>query len=306
MGQEIAGAPQGPVAVFNERTGWAGRRILFSDGRFVLEGHGPIGAGDVMDYDGRGQLSWPRGELRGWVMELAVAERVGPPPSSRPVERHRLKGRSPASWKIALVVAAVLLVCALVAAEVVRGIGHQLLAPPSASQGSWKTYTNAAGGYRVSYPVSFHEQSYDSDIGDPGLCVRFIDTQGALYALSKGELLSTVIVVAKKLPGQATSAGEYDALSQLVQREASFAGDDPSHGMWDIRTLRSQMGEFHGLPCAIREVTYRCKRGGRQHDIIYVFYADDTFYHLQLGTGQHSWARMQPLFRRFADSFSTP
>jgi len=302
MGEGFAGAPEVPVAAFNESTGWAGRRILSVDGRFVLEGHGPIGAADVMEYDRRGQLSWTRGELRGWVMELAVAERAGPPPTPQPVFGQPLKRRSRASWKIALVAAVV----AFVVVTGVVVVGRQLLTPPGSSQGSWKTYTNTASGYRISYPASFRPQSYDNSLGDPGLSVRFIDTQGSLYALSKGELLATVIVIAKRLPGQPTSAEEYNALSNLVQHDASAAGDDTADGMRDIRTIRAQLGEFHGGPCAIWEMTYRCKRGGRQHDVVYMFYSGNTYYHLQVGTGQSSWSRLQPVYQRLLDSFSAP
>ena len=320
MGDAGAVAPDMPVATINETTGWAGRRISFCDGRFALEGYGPIGATDVARYAARGQLSWARAGLREWVMQLAAAERpmavwpAGAPvagqsvavwPARPSAAGRKPRGRSTATWKIALIVAGGLLVAGVGAVGAVRTLAHQWQAPPSTAQGPWKTYTNTAGGYRISYPATFHEASYDSSVGDPGLCARFIDSQGVLYVLGKGELVTTVIVTAKKLSAPLTETEAMSALGYLAQRDAATTGDDAAAGMWDRRTVSVQVSEFQGRPCTIWETTYRCKRGGRQHDIIYQFYVGATYYRLQLGSGQSSWNRVQPLLGRFADSFST-
>ena len=210
-----------------------------------------------------------------------------------------------AVWMVVLVVIAGLLVFGLSVAAVVVKSGHLLDPPQGTTQGRWKTYANVGGEYRVSYPASFREEALDSRVGDPGLCVRFVDSQGALYALGKGELLTTFIVDAKKMDETMTQAEAASAVRVLARTDAAIGGDDAAAGMWDRRTVRAQVGEFHGWPCAIWETTYRCKRGGRQHDIVYMFYVGATYFQLQMGSGQSSWDRVQPMLQRFADSFST-
>jgi hypothetical protein len=55
------------IATFNATTGWAGRTITHDDGRFSLEGHGPLTAQEVLTYDAAGQLDWAYDGLRAWV-----------------------------------------------------------------------------------------------------------------------------------------------------------------------------------------------------------------------------------------------
>jgi len=43
---------------------------------FVLEGHGPISAQDVMEYDSQGHLAWATDGTRAWVEAMAEASRV--------------------------------------------------------------------------------------------------------------------------------------------------------------------------------------------------------------------------------------
>jgi len=43
------------IATFGPSTGWAGKTITQEGEAFVLEGHGPITATDVMEYD---RQSW--------------------------------------------------------------------------------------------------------------------------------------------------------------------------------------------------------------------------------------------------------
>lgn len=69
------------VATFGPTTAWCGKAILFSDGLFVLQDHGPIVAADVLTYDRQGHLVWAYDGLREWVGEYAAA---GAPSPSRP------------------------------------------------------------------------------------------------------------------------------------------------------------------------------------------------------------------------------
>jgi hypothetical protein len=55
------------IATFGPTTTWVGIRITWADDGFVLEGHGPISAGDVMEYDQQGHLLWVNEGARAWV-----------------------------------------------------------------------------------------------------------------------------------------------------------------------------------------------------------------------------------------------
>lgn len=46
------------VATFNMCTGWAGKKIIFQNGEFILEGYGRVSAAAVSTYAGAGQLDW--------------------------------------------------------------------------------------------------------------------------------------------------------------------------------------------------------------------------------------------------------
>jgi len=63
------------VATFGASTAWCGKTIVFSDGVFLLEDHGPIEAADVLTYDGQGHLIWAYDGLREWVVQC-VNERA--------------------------------------------------------------------------------------------------------------------------------------------------------------------------------------------------------------------------------------
>jgi hypothetical protein len=59
------------VATFGASTAWCGKTIVFSDGVFFLEDHGPIQAADVLTYDEQGHLGWAYDGLRDWVAQCA-------------------------------------------------------------------------------------------------------------------------------------------------------------------------------------------------------------------------------------------
>ena len=61
------------IATFNEQTGWIGKTIHHENEHFVLEGHGPISAADVLSYDDQGYLEWANDGTRAWVESRAAA-----------------------------------------------------------------------------------------------------------------------------------------------------------------------------------------------------------------------------------------
>jgi hypothetical protein len=87
MGIELGGVML--IATFGPSTGWAGKTIGYGDGRFTLEGVGPLSASDVLTYDRHGHISWAHAGLREWVQQLAAmsaaaAPRVQPLGATRP------------------------------------------------------------------------------------------------------------------------------------------------------------------------------------------------------------------------------
>jgi len=55
------------IAAFGPTTAWVGTQITREGEDFVLEGHGPISAGDIMKYDRQGHLVWVNDGTRAWV-----------------------------------------------------------------------------------------------------------------------------------------------------------------------------------------------------------------------------------------------
>ena len=55
------------IATFGSTTAWVGTQITRKGENFVLEGHGPISAVDIMEYDRQGHLVWVNDGTRAWV-----------------------------------------------------------------------------------------------------------------------------------------------------------------------------------------------------------------------------------------------
>ncbi|MEI6450143.1 MAG: YCF48-related protein [Actinomycetes bacterium] len=70
------------IATFGPSTAWVGKAITFENGRFVLEGKGPIAAVNVLAYDREGHLSWAYAGLREWVEQVAAGGVVPEPVSA--------------------------------------------------------------------------------------------------------------------------------------------------------------------------------------------------------------------------------
>ncbi len=70
------------IATFGPTTAWVGKTITYDAGLFVLEGHGPITAADVLEYDRQGHLFWAYSGLREWVTQVAVPPAAPAPPTT--------------------------------------------------------------------------------------------------------------------------------------------------------------------------------------------------------------------------------
>lgn len=82
------------IATFGPSTGWAGKTISYEDGRFTLEGVGPLSAADVLTYDRQGHISWAYAGLREWVQQVATggaatAPAARPLTATQPVQENR-------------------------------------------------------------------------------------------------------------------------------------------------------------------------------------------------------------------------
>jgi len=64
------------IATFGPTTAWVGMQITREGDAFVLEGHGPISAADIMEYDRLGHLVWVNDGTRAWVGSKAKGSHV--------------------------------------------------------------------------------------------------------------------------------------------------------------------------------------------------------------------------------------
>ena len=64
------------IATFGPTTGWNGKTITREGDAFILEGHGPITAADIMEHDRQGNLVWTNDGTRAWVGAKAAGPRA--------------------------------------------------------------------------------------------------------------------------------------------------------------------------------------------------------------------------------------
>jgi len=76
--QTTPASPRQPMAVarFGPNSGWSGKAITFENEQFLLQGHGPLLADHVVDYDRQGHLIWPYDGMRAWVYGKATSTSV--------------------------------------------------------------------------------------------------------------------------------------------------------------------------------------------------------------------------------------
>ena len=92
------------IATFGPSTAWVGKNITREGEVFILEGHGPITADDVLTYDRQGHLNWPYEGMRAWVHGLAAAGAAAPgwATPARPLQAARRRTRFP-RWVLVVV-----------------------------------------------------------------------------------------------------------------------------------------------------------------------------------------------------------
>ena len=131
------------VATFGTTTGWAGKTITFDNGQYVLEGHGPITAQAVLEYDRQGHLTWANDGLREMVQQTASGPPAAPPTptplTAQPVSQGTSATPPPKKKRhgclIALAAVAALFIL-LVIVIAVAGSGEEAKVTPSGGGGS--------------------------------------------------------------------------------------------------------------------------------------------------------------------------
>jgi hypothetical protein len=94
------------LATFRPTTGWAGKEVDYEDGRYTLQGFGPITIQTVLDYDRQGHLEWSSEGLRDWVLAQVPTGHVQPLGGGQTPPRQR---RGMPAWAIVLIAVGVLI-----------------------------------------------------------------------------------------------------------------------------------------------------------------------------------------------------
>jgi Photosynthesis system II assembly factor YCF48 len=126
------------IATFGPSTGWVGKTIAYEDGRFTLEGQGPISAANVLTYDRQGHLFWAYAGLREWVEQVAMSGVATVPTARPPTDAQPVRGkRGFPAWAIVLIAIAALVVLVGVAASAFVSLLLRSDSGSTSSGGAW-------------------------------------------------------------------------------------------------------------------------------------------------------------------------
>lgn len=84
------------IATFGPTTAWVGKQITHDGDAFVLEGHGPLSAADIMEYDRQGHLVWVNDGARAWVGSKAAGPAASRATAAARTPRTRERREKPA------------------------------------------------------------------------------------------------------------------------------------------------------------------------------------------------------------------
>jgi len=185
------------IATFGPSTAWVGKTITFENGRFILEGMGPIPAANVLAYDRERHLSWAYAGLREWVEQaatggvvpetvLAAAPVVATAPVARPAavaQPVQGKKRLPV-WAIVLmaVAAVVVLGGAVTLAAVLLFLpGHAVLNSVIATVSAQES-----GSTEDLLGVAFSDAVHGWAVGEAGLILATTDGGATWSAQDSG------------------------------------------------------------------------------------------------------------------------
>ena len=134
------------IATFGPTTAWVGKTITREGDSFILEGHGPITATDVMDYDRRGQLVWASDGVRAWVGSRARSasdSRIASSPVLPTAQQTSLDASASAAggagrWPLSPALTRIIIACmvgAIVVAAIVVLTGRHSSSPGASNPG---------------------------------------------------------------------------------------------------------------------------------------------------------------------------
>jgi hypothetical protein len=244
-------APRGRavlVATFAPSAEWAGKAISYEDGRFTLEGFGPITPRAILEYDRLEQLLWATEDGRAWVEGLAVTVPVVAPFATTAVAPKKGLSRG---VRTALIVGVVLVVAVLVAATVLRGLGGSTEPSISAAEMHQRLAQATAATVvdcRVSHghaDVAFND-SYTSQRGDylAGAQRDCFDAFRVLFAPGTGVTRARVEVRVEAMDSFGLPIWERVYAASLTDRDAAkvdweSATAQQVSGLWTVDFVKA-------------------------------------------------------------------
>jgi hypothetical protein len=155
------------IATFGPSTGWVGKTITYEDGRFTLEGQGPISAADVLTYDRQAHIFWAYAGLREWVQQVAtsgVATVLTAQPLTDPQPAQGSRGFP--VWAIVLIAVAAFVVLAGVIAAAFVPILLRSDSESTSSGGAWSA--QKSGSTEDLLGVAFRDADHGWAVGTDG------------------------------------------------------------------------------------------------------------------------------------------
>ena len=238
------------IATFGPATGWNGKTITREGDAFILEGHGPISAADIMEHDRHGNLVWTNDGTRAWVGAKAAGARAAQataPLTAQPAAAASwtpspagaaAPGRAPAKRRLPLVVAGLIVVAVIVAVlapQLLQGGGK--LSPTQIYEKNAGSVVVIQAIFAETYDVYGQQTGGGEAMGTGFVVSRDGDILTNAHVVSEsGQAVSTVTVIFKGSGSQETPV------------EGTVVGADESSDVALIRIDPSQAPALRPIP----------------------------------------------------------
>ncbi len=238
------------IATFGPTTGWNGKTITREGDVFILEGHGPISAADVMEHDRQGNLVWTNAGTRAWVGAKVTGPQASHSPAPltaqtttsaawTPSQAGAAPSRRAASKRLLLMVVVGLIVVAVIAAVVAPKVLHGggKLTP----QQIYQKHSGSVVEIHATFPGTYDVYGQQTSGGEALGTGFVVSTDG--YILSNAHVVSE--------SGQAVRAVTVifrGSGSQETKVEGTVVGADESSDVALIKIDPSQAPELRPIP----------------------------------------------------------